>query len=50
MIQREGSLMRVSGRLTMDTIGASFAEAMQPLEGKDWTIDMARSKRPILLR
>lgn len=42
MIQREGSLMRVSGRLTMDTIGAGFAEAMQPLEGKDWTIDMAQ--------
>lgn len=42
MIQREGDLMRVSGRLTMETIGASFAEAMQPLEGKDWTIDLAQ--------
>lgn len=42
MIQREGDRMRVSGRLTMDAIGASFAEAMQPLEGKDWTVDLAQ--------
>lgn len=42
MIQREGKLMRVSGRLTMETIGAAFAEAMQPLEGKEWTIDLAQ--------
>jgi len=34
--------MRISGRLTMDTIGASFAESMQPLEGKDWTVDLAQ--------
>lgn len=42
MIQREGGLLRVSGRLTMDTIGTTFAEAMQPLEGKDWTVDLAQ--------
>ena len=34
--------MRISGRLTMDTIGASFAESMQPLESKDWTVDLAQ--------
>ena len=42
MIQREGDCLRVSGRLTMDSIGASFAEAMQPVEGKNWTIDLAQ--------
>jgi phospholipid transport system transporter-binding protein len=42
MIQREGDSLRVSGRLTMDSIGASFAEAMQPVEGKNWTIDLAQ--------
>ena len=42
MIQREGNCVRVSGRLTMDTIGASFVEAMLPLEGKDWKIDLAQ--------
>jgi phospholipid transport system transporter-binding protein len=42
MIQREGDRLRVSGRLTMDTIGASFAEAMQPPEGKNWTVDLAQ--------
>lgn len=42
MIQREGENLRVSGKLTMDSIGASFAEAMQPLEGKDWKIDLAQ--------
>ena len=40
MIQRQGGSLRVSGRLTMDTIGTSFSDAMQPLEGKDWTIDL----------
>lgn len=34
--------MRVSGRLTVDTIGALFAEAMQPPEGRDWTVDLAQ--------
>jgi phospholipid transport system transporter-binding protein len=42
VIQREGDRLRVSGRLTMDTIGAVFNEAMQPLAGKDWTIDLAQ--------
>jgi phospholipid transport system transporter-binding protein len=42
MIQREGDRLRVSGRLTMDTIGASFVEAMQPPEGKNWTVDLAQ--------
>jgi phospholipid transport system transporter-binding protein len=42
VIQREGDHLRVSGRLTMDTIGASFGDAMQPLEGKNWTIDLAQ--------
>ncbi len=42
MIQREGDRLRVSGRLTMDTIGASFHEAMQQLEGKAWTVDLAQ--------
>ena len=32
----------VSGRLTMDTIGASFAEALLPLEGKNWVVDLAQ--------
>jgi phospholipid transport system transporter-binding protein len=41
MIKREGSRLLVSGRLTMETIGASFAEAMLPLEGKEWTVDLA---------
>jgi phospholipid transport system transporter-binding protein len=41
-MQREGDCLRVSGRLTMDSIGASFAEAMQPLEGKDWKVDLAQ--------
>jgi phospholipid transport system transporter-binding protein len=42
MIQREGGRLLVSGRLTMDTIGAAFNEAMLPPEGKDWTIDLAQ--------
>ena len=42
MIQREGDSLRISGRLTMDSIGASFVEAMQPLDGKNWTIDLAQ--------
>jgi phospholipid transport system transporter-binding protein len=42
MIQREGGRLMVSGRLTMDSIGALFADAMQPPEGKDWTVDLAR--------
>lgn len=42
MIHREGGSLRVSGRLTMDSIGASFNESMQPLDGKDWTIDLAQ--------
>lgn len=42
MMQREGGLLRVSGRLTMDTIGTSFVEAMQPLEGKEWVVDLAQ--------
>jgi phospholipid transport system transporter-binding protein len=42
VIQREGGSLRVSGRLTMDTIGATFGEAMQQLDGKDWTIDLAQ--------
>ncbi len=42
MIQREGDCLRVSGRLTMDSIGKSFTEAMQPPEGKNWTIDLAQ--------
>lgn len=42
MIRREGDRLMVSGRLTMDTIGASFNEAMQPLEGKTWTVDLAQ--------
>lgn len=42
MIQREGNILRVSGSLTMDSIGTAFAEAMQPMDGKDWTIDLAR--------
>lgn len=42
MIQREGDRMKVSGRLTMETIGALFDDAMQPLEGKAWTIDLAQ--------
>ncbi len=42
MIQRDGDRLRVSGRLTMDTIGASFTEAMQPLEGKEWVVDLGQ--------
>ncbi len=43
MIQREGgSLLRVSGSLTMDTIGSEFEEAMRPLEGRTWTVDLAK--------
>jgi phospholipid transport system transporter-binding protein len=42
MIQREGNRLQVSGRMTMDTIGASFVEAMQPPEGKDWMVDLAQ--------
>jgi phospholipid transport system transporter-binding protein len=41
-MQREGDCLRVSGSLTMNTIGASFAEAMLPLEGKDWKVDLAQ--------
>jgi phospholipid transport system transporter-binding protein len=42
MIRREGDRLIVSGRLTMDSIGASFNDAMQPLEGKSWTVDLAQ--------
>jgi phospholipid transport system transporter-binding protein len=42
VIQREGDRLLVSGRLTMETIGASFNEAMLPLEGKNWTVDLAQ--------
>lgn len=42
MIQREGDRLRVSGRLTMDSIGAFFNEAMLPPEGKKWVIDLAQ--------
>jgi phospholipid transport system transporter-binding protein len=42
VIQREGSCLRISGRLTMDAIGSLFVEAMHPLEGKDWTVDLAQ--------
>lgn len=42
MIQREGERLLVSGQLTMDTIGASFADAMLPPEGKNWTVDLAQ--------
>ncbi len=42
MIQRESNTLRVSGRLTMDSIGSIFSDAMQALDGKDWTIDLAR--------
>ncbi len=42
MIEREGNRLHVSGRLTMDTIGGLFSEAMQPLEGKAWTVDLSR--------
>ena len=41
MIKREGGRLRVSGRLTMDTIGASFYEAIRPLEGKEWIVDLS---------
>lgn len=41
-MQRDGDSLRVSGRLTMNSIGASFTEAMQPLEGKDWKVDLAQ--------
>jgi len=42
MIRREGGRLLVSGRLTMDSIGALFADAMQPPEGKDWIVDLAK--------
>jgi phospholipid transport system transporter-binding protein len=42
MIRREGGCMQVSGRLTMDTIGNAFDAAMLPLEGKEWTVDLAQ--------
>jgi len=42
MIQREGDHLKVSGRLTMESIGSTFADAMQPLEGKNWTVDLAQ--------
>jgi phospholipid transport system transporter-binding protein len=41
-MQREGELLRVTGRLTMDAIGVSFKEAMQALEGKNWVVDLAQ--------
>jgi phospholipid transport system transporter-binding protein len=44
VIQRKGDHLQVSGRLTMDTIGALFGEAMQPLEGKNWTVDLAQAE------
>lgn len=34
--------MQVSGRLTTETLGGLFAEAMRPLEGKSWLIDLAQ--------
>ena len=42
MIKREGNRLLVSGRLTMDTVGAAFNEAMLPPEGNDWTVDLAQ--------
>jgi len=42
VILREGDHLSVSGRLTMDSIGALFAESMQPPEGKVWTVDLAQ--------
>ncbi len=42
MIQREGKILRISGNLTMDSIGTIFGDAMQPMDGKDWTIDLAQ--------
>ena len=42
MIRREGDRLVVSGRLTMNTIGPSFDEAMQLPEGKVWTVDLAQ--------
>lgn len=42
MILREGGGLSVSGQLTMASIGATFVEAMLPLEGKDWKIDLSR--------
>ena len=41
MIRREGCRLLVSGRLTMDSIGTLFSDAMQPPEGKEWTVDLA---------
>jgi phospholipid transport system transporter-binding protein len=42
MIQRDGNRLVVSGRLTMSGIGAAFGEAMQPMDGKEWTVDLAQ--------
>ncbi|MDP1633411.1 MAG: STAS domain-containing protein [Gallionellaceae bacterium] len=42
MMLREGNVLRVSGSLTMDSIGALYGDAMQPLEGKEWTVDLAQ--------
>jgi phospholipid transport system transporter-binding protein len=42
MIKREGDRLIVSGRLTMATIGAAFEDAMTPLQGKEWTVDLAQ--------
>lgn len=41
MIRREGDVLRVAGDLTMDSLGALHAEAMMPLQGKDWKVDLA---------
>lgn len=42
MIQRDGNRLVVSGRLTMNGIGAAFSEAMQPMDGKEWAVDLAQ--------
>lgn len=42
MIRREDNVLQVSGRLTMDSVGALFNDAMQMLPGKVWTVDLAQ--------
>lgn len=41
MMRREGEVLHVAGDLTMDSLGAVHGEAMQPLEGKAWKVDLA---------
>lgn len=41
MMRRDGDVLRVAGDLTMDSLGALHAEAMQPLAGKAWKVDLA---------